>query len=157
VSYDSSSGATVYETDQVKLDDVNVTSGLSREVEFYLQVVGRCEGRNCAVSQYALIFGKEGAQPVQLTGRDVTLSIGSETMSWEDPQSRSIDRSSTIRSGTFARVALSSNQLSTLANVSNVTGTVGDVDFSISHEERAPLRALLSRLSEIEEAEGEES
>ncbi len=149
VSYDSSSGATVYETDQMELDGVNLTSGLSKEAEMYMRVVGRCAGEECAPSEYSLIFGREGVDPVRITGRDVRLTIGSETMSWDDPQSRSVERTSTIRSGTFARVELTAQQLSTLANVSTVEGAVGDVGFNLPHEERAPLRTLLSRLSEI--------
>lgn len=151
VSYDSSAGATVYETDQMELHGVNLTSGLSRKAEMYMRVVGRCAGEECAPSKYSLIFGREGTEPVQITGRDVRLTIGSETMSWDDPQSRSVERTSTIRSGTFARVELTPQQLSTLASVSSVEGAVGDVGFNLPHEERAPLRTLLSRLSKTGE------
>lgn len=146
----------MYETDPMELDDVNLTSGLSRKDGLYIRVVGQCAGEQCAPSDYTIIFGKDGFQPVQLQSRDIALSIGSETMSWEDPQSRSVDQGSTIRSGTFARVDLTAEQLSTLASVSNVRGSVGDVGFSISYEERAPLRALLSRLSEAENENGRE-
>lgn len=148
VSYDADAGRTVYETDQMQLGDMDVATGLTKKVEFQVRVVGECRGRDCAPSQYQLAFGKKGAQPIRLPGRDVSLQIGTETMTWADPQNREVDQRTEIRSGTFARVGLTAKQLSTLANASDVHGSIGGVRFDLPYEERAPLRTLLSRLEE---------
>ena len=148
VSYDTDSGRTVYETTQMQLGDIDVATGLSKEIEFQVQAVGECRGQDCAPSKYELAFAKRGTQPVQLRGRDVSLEIGTETITWDDPQNREVDRGTKIRSGTFARVELTSKQLSTLAGASEVTGTVGGLRFELPYEEREPLRTLLSRIEE---------
>ena len=157
VSYDAEAGRTVYETDQMKLGDMDLATGLTKEVEFQVRVVGECRGRDCAPSQYQLAFGKRGTQSIRLPGRDVSLEIGTETITWADPQNRQIGQRTKIRSGTFARVGLTAKQLSTLANASNVDGTVGGVRFELPYEERAPLRTLLSRLKETESRETDAS
>ena len=146
VSYDAEADRTVYETDQMQLGDVDLATGLTKQIELEAHVVGECRGRDCAPSQYQLAFGKRGAQPIRLPGRDVSLRIGTETITWTDPQNREVDQRTEIRSGTFARVDLTAKQLSTLANASDVNGTVGGVRFELPYEERAPLRTLLSRL-----------
>lgn len=116
------------------------------ENRFYMRVVGACAGEDCVPTSYALHFIKEGRQSVQLEGRGVSLTIGTETLSWKDPQNRSVNRASTIRSGTFARVEVTSEQLSTIGGVNKVNGTVGGEGFSIPHKARAPIRRLLMRL-----------
>lgn len=153
VSYDTEAGQTVYETDQMELGDVDLATGLTKQSELEAHVVGECRGRDCAPSQYQLAFGKRGTQPIRLPGRDVSLQIGTETITWTDPQNREVDQRTEIRSGTFARVTLTPKQLSTLANASDVDGTVGGVRFELPYEERAPLRTLLSRLERTESQE----
>ena len=87
----------------------------------------------------------------------MSLQIGTETITWTDPQNREVDQRTEIRSGTFARVGLTAKQLSTLANASDVNGTVGGVRFELPYEERAPLRMLLSRLEETTSQETDSS
>jgi len=157
VSYDTVSDQTVYETGEMQLGDIDIATGLTKEVEFQVHVVGECRGKDCAPSQYKLEFGKRGTQSVQLPGRDVSLQIGSETITWRDPQNREVDRGTQIRSGTFARVDLTPKQLSTLANASDVDGTVGGIRFELPYEEREPLRRLLSRLEKTESEQDEAS
>lgn len=146
VSYDEDSRRTVYETAEFDLDGVDLVSGITESVELYARVRGECIGKDCTPGTYTLIFGKEGRKPVRIEGRNVSLSVGSETITWEDPQNRRTDQRIEIRSGSFARVDVSSQQLSTLASVSQVEGAIGGTRFRMSYEERAPLRELLGRL-----------
>lgn len=142
------SGETTYETREMRLDDFEWTSGLQKKNRFYLQITGSCRGAECVPSQYWLNFIKEGPQPVTVEGREVTLTVGSETLTWEDPQTRDAGQTSTIRSGTFLKVDVTSKQLSTIGASRRLTGTIGGERFSVSHRERAPIRALLSRLEQ---------
>lgn len=146
VTQDAASGQTTYQTRQIPLSGIEMTQGLEKGNRFYMQVVGTCTSQDCVPRSYDLHFIKEGMQPVQLEGRGVSLTIGTETLSWQDPQNRSVNRASTIRSGTFAKVEVTSEQLSTIGGVNEVNGTVGGEGFSISHEARAPIRQLLMRL-----------
>ncbi|WP_158666499.1 hypothetical protein [Salinibacter altiplanensis] len=148
ITQDASSGQTTYKTRQMPLSGIEMTQGLETGNRFYMQVVGTCASQDCVPRSYALRFIKEGTQPVQLEGRGVSLTIGTETLTWKDPQNRSVNRTSTIRSGTFARVEVTSEQLSTIGGVNEVSGTVGGEGFSVSHEARAPIRRLLTRLEE---------
>lgn len=148
VSYNRSSGETTYETEEMRLEGIQMTSGIQKKNRFYVQVSGACTGEDCVPSQFFLNFIKEGPQPVTITGREVTLTVGSETLRWEDPQSRETVRTSTIKSGTFTKVDVSSKQLSTIGGSSTVKGSVGGERFRIPHRNRAPIRALLSRLEQ---------
>jgi len=148
-TYDSTSNRTTYETGEMRLNGLELTSGLQKRNRFYMQVVGRCKGEDCVPSSYDLHFVKRGPQPVNLEARTLSLTVGTETLKWNDPQTREVTQTSTVRSGTFAKVDVSGRQLSTIGNVSNVSGSVGGNSFSISHENRAPIRSLLSRLEQV--------
>ena len=148
VAYDATSNQTTYRTGQMRLSDIEMTSGLQKQNRFYVQVVGQCSGQDCVPSKYFMRFIKQGTQSVTLGGRDVSLTIGTETITWEDPQTREASQTTTVRSGTFARIDMSSGQLATVGGVSNVSGSVGGADFSIPYDHRAPIRSLLSRLDQ---------
>jgi hypothetical protein len=151
-----SSGETVYETQEMRLKDIQMTSGLRQQNRYYVQVSGTCTGTDCVPSTYSLSFIKEGPQEVTIVGGEVTLSIGSETLRWEDPQSRETTRRATIRSGVFARVDVSSKQLSTFGASREVSGTVGGEGFRLPYRSRSPVRALLSRLEKVSSASSDE-
>jgi hypothetical protein len=74
------------------------------------------------------------------------MTIGSETITWEDPQTRDASQTTTVRSGIFARIKVSSGQLSTIGGVSQVSGAVGGTNFSIPYEQRRPIRKLLEQI-----------
>jgi len=146
MSYKASSNATVYETKQMRLEGMQITEGLERDNRFYVEVSGTCTGQGCAPKIYSLHFIKEGMQEVEIGERDVQLMVGSETMSWEDPQSREVNRTASIRSGTFVKIDLTPEQLTTIGSVRSVRGTMGGTRFSISYSARSPIRKLVSRL-----------
>lgn len=148
----SSSGKTTYETQEMRLKDIQMTNGLQQENRYYVQVSGTCTGKDCVPSNYSLAFIKEGPQEVTLSGREITITIGSETLRWEDPQSRETNRTATIRSGVFARVNVSSKQLSTIGASSKMRGSVGGESFTLPYRNRSPVRALLSRLEKVASA-----
>jgi hypothetical protein len=157
MSYEASSNQTTYQTKQMRLDDIQMTAGLEQDNRFYVQVSGSCTGQDCVPQTYTMSFIKEGTQTVQIEGRSVRLRVGTETMSWDDPQSRDLSRTSSIRSGTFAKIGLTSKQLTTVGSVQSVSGTVGNTNFSISHDARAPIRKLLSRLGKEADSSSEQS
>lgn len=146
MSYNASSNATVYETKQMRLEGMRMTEGLERDNRFYVEVSGTCTGQGCAPQIYNLRFIKEGMQEIQIDGRDVQLIVGSETMSWEDPQSREVNRTASIRSGTFVKIELTPEQLTTIGSVRSVRGTMGGTRFSIPYSARSPIRTLVARL-----------
>lgn len=148
VSYEAESNQTVYQTEQMRLSDLQLTSGLQKQNRYYVQVKGQCLGQDCAPSEYTVRFIKEGTQSVKLVGRDITLTVGTETITWSDPQTRERSQTATIRSGTFAEVDVSSGQLSTIGGVSKVRGTVGTAEFTIPYDNREPVRTLLSRVKQ---------
>ena len=154
VKYEKASEQTTYLTDEMRLGGVEATSGLSRDNRYYIQIEASCSGEDCTPAQYTLSFVKEGTQPIKLTGRDVALTVGTETLQWSDPQNRRVSQTSVIRNGTFARVKVSPEQLVTIGSVSEVSGTVGNINFDIPHQNRAPIRELLSRL-ELTKTSGE--
>lgn len=148
VGYDARSNQTTYRTSKMRLGDIEMSSGLQSQDRFYIRVVGQCGGQNCVPSEYSLNFIKLGPESITLEGRDVSLTIGTETITWDDPQTREVSQTTTVRSGTFSRVNVSSGQLATIGSVSNVSGSVGGSRFSLPYETRAPIRSLISRLDQ---------
>ncbi len=148
VAYDRASGQTTYETREMRIEDIQMTSGLQQRNRFYVQILGTCTGDDCVPSQYSMRFIKEGPQAVTVEGRDVTLTIGSETLRWEDAQTRDAGQTATIRSGVFAKVSLSSKQLSTIGGGSSMRGTVCGERFTLPYRTRSPIRSLLTRVEQ---------
>lgn len=148
MAYDRASGQTTYETREMRLEDIHMTSGLQQRNRFYVQILGTCIGSDCVPSQYTMRFIKEGPQAVTVEGRDVTVTIGSETLRWEDAQTRETGQTATIRSGVFAKVSLSSKQLSTIGGGSSMRGTVCGERFTLPYQTRSPIRSLLTRLEQ---------
>lgn len=146
VSYDTSENQRSFQTQKMPLQDVRLTSGLSKQPRFYLQIEGNCSGEDCKPREFRLNIIKEGMESIEISGRDLTLTVGTETLEWEDPQNREVSQTVTIRDGSLVKVNISRQQLVTLGSVSNVHGTVGGTSFSVSHEDRAPIRNLVSRL-----------
>lgn len=158
VSYEASSNQTTYETKEMRLDGMQVTEGLERDNRFYVKITGSCMGQDCAPRKYTMRFIKEGPQSVTIEGRNVRLNVGTETITWTDPQNRDVNRTATVRSGTFTQIKLTSEQLTTVGSVRNVDGTVGGASFSIPHDTRAPIRKLLARLGrEVDSSEEQSS
>ena len=160
-SYSSLSDETKYTTQRMRLSDMNLQSGLSSPARFYLQVQGHCEGKGCTPSQYALRFIKEGQTEVRLTSRQVELTVGDKTMTWEERHNMTeLTSGSTlqdpvrIRSGTVVTVYVSGGQLSTLGSVSSVRGKLGNASFDLSHDARAPIRALVGELEKTATSSG---
>lgn len=156
-AYDSSSNKTTYRTGQMRLSDIEMSTGIQKQNRFYVQVVGQCMGKDCIPSEFTVNFIKQGPQSVTLGGRDVSLTIGSETITWEDPQTRDVNQTTKIRSGTFAKIGVSGGQLSTIGAVTSVTGSVGGADFTIPYDNRSPIRALLSQLDKMGDNSTEKS
>lgn len=157
VSYDDSSRQTTYETAEMQLEGMDMTTGLQKEENrFYVRATASCEGKDCVPSQCTLDFIKEGPQPVSIAGKDVTLQVGTETLRWKDPQTRKTTDATMIRSGTFVSVKVSNKQLATIGGSSKVYGTVGGEKFTIPHQNRAPIRMLLSKLEKTTEESSQE-
>lgn len=150
--YDDTANRTIYRTSKIRLSDIQMTAGIQKQNRFYMRVVGRCSGQKCTPSEYSIHFIKQGTQSVTLGGRDISLTIGTETITWDDPQTRDVNQTTTIRSGIFAKIQVSSGQLSTIGAVSEVTGSVGGTGFEIPYENRSPIRALMSQLEGRKEA-----
>lgn len=146
VIYKPSSDRTTYRTERVRLDAEDVTSGLQQDVQFFVQVVGTCRGNECAPRTYSLKFIKGGTQPIRLGGREIRLEVGTETITWDDPQTRDAGNMSEIRGGTFVTVEVSTKQLATIGSVSEVSGSMGSTSFDLSYDRRAPIRTLISKI-----------
>jgi hypothetical protein len=154
-SYNSMEDETKYSTRQIRLQDVDLQSGLSGPPPFYMQVQASCEGRDCTPSRYTLRFIKGGQKEIRLTSRQVSLTVGDKTMRWQERHNTPTNTQDAysnpvrIRSGTVVSVVITGGQLSTLASVSDVRGELGGASFSLSYDSRAPIRELVGKLDQI--------
>lgn len=156
VSYSDGAGETTYATSLIRLQDMNVQSGLSSPGRFYVQVQAGCTGRECVPSTYTLRFLRKGQKEVRLASQEVSMTVGDETIEWQDPRmtqpgGSALDDPIRLRSGTVCTVQVSGGQLATIGSVRSVSGQLGNADFTLSYDGRAPIRQLVARLDRLEE------
>jgi hypothetical protein len=151
VSYSESSDETTYKTRLMQLRDIEVQSGLSSPGRYFVQVESSCTGQDCVPSTYTLRFLRKGRQEVRMASQEVSLTIGDETIQWQDPRmtqpsGNAVDEPIRIRSGTVCTVQVSGGQLSTIGSVRSVNGQLGNSDFTLPYDGRVPIRQLVARL-----------
>jgi hypothetical protein len=150
-SYSASSNETTYKTRLIQLRDIEVQSGLSSPGRYFVQVESSCTGKDCVPSTYTLRFLRKGRQEVRMASQEVSLTVGDETIQWQDPRmtqpgGNALDDPIRIRSGTICTVEVSGGQLATIGGVSSVDGRLGNSSFTLPYDGRAPIRQLVSRL-----------
>jgi len=155
ISYSDSSDETTYETRLIRLRDIEVQSGLAGSGRFFMQVESSCTGEDCVPSTYTLRFTRKGQEEVRLASQEVSMTVGDETIQWEDPRMTQpggnvLDDPIRIRSGTVCTVQVSGGQLATIGSVQSVNGRLGNSDFNLPYEGRAPIRDLVARLDALE-------
>ena len=151
VSYSESTNEKTYETRLIQLRDIEVQSGLSSPGRYFVQVTSSCTGEDCTPSTYTLRFLRKGRQEVRMASQEVSLTVGDETIQWQDPRmtqpsGNAVDEPIRIRSGTVCTVQVSGGQLATIGSVRSVNGQLGNSDFTLPYDGRAPIRQLVARL-----------
>lgn len=155
VSYSESSNEKTYETRLIQLRDIEVQTGLSSPGRYFVQVASTCTGNDCVPSTFTLRFLRKGRQEVRMASQEVSLTVGDETIQWQDrrmtqPGRNAVDNPIRIRSGTICTVQVSGGQLATIGSVRSVSGRLGTSDFVLPYDGRDPIRQLVARLEKAD-------
>lgn len=144
VHYRTNQNETVYRTVNIDLGPLFESGGLGQDPRVGMRGWATCPGENCQPREAWLSFSlQRAAKQMQLVSdRSVTLRTDEEVYSWEQ---KNVVGSRAPTHGEIARIALGMDALKDVATAQNVTGTIGSEEFSLSREERAPLRALYEK------------
>lgn len=149
ISYDDDRDRTRYETRRINLGTMFSGSALGGGARVNLRGWATCQGQECQPEQAWLSFSISGSSnTLQIHDRTVTLRTEEERYSWPQREVRRPTEQTTPLIGEVARIALEPDMLEDIATSQNVSGSIGSESFSLSYDQRAPLRELADRFSD---------
>lgn len=148
-SYDDARDVTRYEARRISLGRMFSGNALGGGRYVNLRAWATCRGQGCQPQQAWLSFAISGsANRLQVYDRSITMRTEEERLSWPQREvKRPAEETSPLR-GKVARIALDPATLETIATAQQVSGAIGNESFSLSYEQRAPLRELAARISD---------
>lgn len=145
-TYDAGDGITAYETDDVPLSSVEWGSSLGGEASVGVQAQAWCPGRGCTPRNVSLVFEVAGGSETLMSDRSVELSADGKTLYNGAERGGELDNQKVPAVGVIAIAEVSYDQFQTLATADEVDGHIGNVSFSMDHDDRSPFRALVQRV-----------
>lgn len=144
VQYRPGQNEMIYRARPISLGTLFESGGLGQDPRVGLRGWATCPGEGCQPQQAWLSFSlQRAAKQMQLTSdRSVTLRTDHEVYSWEQ---KNVVGANAPTHGEIARVSFQMSTLKDLATSQRVRGTIGTEEFSLSYEEREPLRALYAK------------
>jgi len=149
VRVSNGSGETVYETNRMRLSDLEFSSGLTSGPIFYAQVQGVCRGAGCTPSSYRLHVTVSSASPIQISSNRLSITADDQRYVWK--ASTSVQPGETFRiQNTVTVVPLSHDRLTRMAEASAVSGSIGGQSFTLA--DREPIKALVRTLRSVSDS-----
>lgn len=144
--YQSSRNETVFRTRTIGLGTLFESEGFGQDPRVVLNGWARCPGEHCHPNEAWLSFSlRRSAKEMQIVSdRSVTIATDREVYSW---QQEDVAGSRAPTHGEIARISLDMSTLEDIATTQRFRGTIGGEEFSLSREEREPLRALYKKVS----------
>ena len=147
--YNAPQDETVYRARSINLGTMFPTGGLSPDPSVEMNSWARCSGEDCRPQRIWLAFSIRGtSQPGVLSNRDVKIRTSENTHTWPDERRRTTGAENKIpgsAGGELTRISMGLGTFRDIATSQRVSGTLGGENFSLSYEERAPLRAMLAK------------
>ncbi len=160
VRYDRLSNMTTYATRDISLGTMFEGYGIDSGMSIDLRARANCREKSCTPDKIWLTFvASNPRSDIHIMNTDVTMATDTEQYTWSNgggttPQQKvqvsggGLQTHGTYVRGEFVRIALSLSELREIATAESVVeGRVGPESFSLSYEERAPLRKLVDRIS----------
>lgn len=156
--YKQAQNETVYRARAINLGTMFPTGGLSRDPSVALRSWATCSGENCQPRRAWFSFEMRGGggESRVLSSRDVQIRTEGNVHEWPEERQRTTGESDLAGSGStgeLVRIRMSLSTLRDIAQSQRMSGTLGDEEFSLSYEERAPLRSMLEKASGAGESE----
>ena len=150
--YQAASDKTVYRARDINLGTMFRTGGLSRDPSVALRSWATCSGEDCKPQRAWLSFVLRGSGRTNIVAnRDVKITTDTNTHTWPEERQRQTSAFDITREKSTSEVTRIRMTLKTFRDIANsqqrVSGTLGNEDFTLSYEDRAPLRALLKEIN----------
>lgn len=144
--YHAARNETVYRIRPINLGTIFEGSGLGSDPRVSLRSWATCSGQDCRPSAAWISFSlQRTSKQMQITSdRSVTIKTDGNVYTWEQ---KNVTGSRAPTSGEVARVELDLSALQDVATTKVLNGSIGGSEFSLSREERKPLRALHSMIT----------
>ena len=140
--YAEASNKTTYETKRMELYVRRSSTGINLGPSYHLAARGQCTGASCSPSTYELLFTVDSDNPITMTAEDVRMTYDGSTKTWEIPFQ--IKRGERFRVlDHIITLEITADRLSAIAQADEVEGSLGSIQFQLSHDARSPLRQLL--------------
>ena len=145
--YRQGADETIYRARSISLGTMFPTGGLSQDPTVRLQGWATCEGRDCRPQRAWLSFvlrSPNGRSNV-VSNRTVSIQTDTEQHRWPESRKR-FGNMGEDNSGELTRIRMSIGTFRDIAESQRRRGQIGTEDFSVSYEDRAPMRALLEQI-----------
>ncbi len=143
--YNALSNETTYRTRAISLGALFEGHGIDSGMRVDLEARASCPGEQCTPDLVWLSF--EAVNPktnIQIGNSAVTMRADEQLYRWTEREGKLAEQDVTYVRGTFVRVRLTLPELRQVATAEHVAGTVGPESFSLSYDDRMPLRRLLT-------------
>lgn len=148
VQYQEVEDRTVYRARPINLGTMFPTGGLSRDPVVEMRSWATCSGQDCQPQQAWFAFNLRRSDSRIVSRRDVRLETDEEVYRWSRDNERFGDwNTQSPRSGEIVRISMDISMLRDIAESERLSGRLSGERFSLSYEDRAPLRALLERIN----------
>lgn len=147
VQYQESEDRTVYRARSISLGTLFPTGGLSRDPVVEMRSWATCSGQDCQPQQAWFAFNLRRTESRIVSRRDVRLETDEEVYRWSQENERFGEwNAQSPKSGEIVRISMDISMLRDIAESERLSGRLSGERFSLSYEDRAPLRALLDRM-----------
>lgn len=148
--FDTTTNETLYRARPINLGRMFENYGINSAVSIKLETWAKCMGQSCTPDQVWMGFEATGsAEGIQIGDASVTMSTGPDQFRWQERGGKMEEQDVTTVRGLFARGAVDLDELATVANAEdNVSGSLGSEAFTLSYEDREPLRRLLRLIND---------
>lgn len=138
---------TTYRTGSIGLGSIFGGSGLGSGSRVSLRGWAQCQGQDCQPSEAWLAFALSGSsRELRLASRSISMRADEQRYDWPQRAVQRPTRTTNPVRGEIARISMSLGALESIAFAQSVSGTISDEAFTLSYEERQPLRNLANEL-----------
>lgn len=156
--YSASQNEMMYRASDISLGTMFPTGGLSRDPSVALRSWATCSGENCQPQRvwFSFVLRSSMARSNVLASRNVEMVADGNVHEWPEERQQFADRTTSTASSMqlpgssgneLTRISMSLSTLQEIAQADGVSGTFGGEDFSLSYDDRAPLRAFAEKMA----------
>lgn len=147
-SYDAEANVTEYESNPITIPGTSMGGNYGSSSSIQVWAEAQCRGQSCKPNRVTLYFQMSGGSSVRMENRAVELVANGQTYGSSRPEQEDVlDTSETASAlGIVAVMEMPFEDFRTVAEASELTGSIGSSGFSLSMNQRGPFQALVQQV-----------